>query len=74
MRQSHEGIGEDGAVNTDADVSPSPQSLMGLAGRRRRAGFVSEARLKAIFDQVVDQPIPDEFLDLLRRIDARCSA
>lgn len=74
MRQSHEGSKEDGAATADTDVSLGPESMQGPARRRRLAGFVSDARLKAIFDHVADQPIPDDFLDQLRRISARSPA
>ncbi|HEY3798954.1 MAG TPA: NepR family anti-sigma factor [Caulobacteraceae bacterium] len=29
------------------------------------------ARLRQMFDEVVNEPVPDEFLDILRRGDAR---
>ena len=29
------------------------------------------AKLRQMFDDVVNEPIPDEFLDILRRADAR---
>jgi hypothetical protein len=30
-------------------------------------------RLRQMFDQVVNEPVPDEFLDILRRADDRSS-
>ena len=31
-------------------------------------------KLRHMFDQVVNEPVPDEFLDILRRADERASA
>jgi hypothetical protein len=48
--------------------------------RRSQAANVDEARLRQqaigvklrqMFDQVVNEPVPDEFLDILRRADAK---
>ena len=48
--------------------------------RRRSDPSLDEARLRQqaigvklrqMFDQVVNEPVPDEFLDILRRADAR---
>ena len=30
-------------------------------------------RLRQMFDEVVNEPVPDEFLDILRRADSRSS-
>jgi hypothetical protein len=30
-------------------------------------------KLRHIFDEVVNEPVPDEFLDILRRADSRAS-
>ncbi|HTX47800.1 MAG TPA: NepR family anti-sigma factor [Caulobacteraceae bacterium] len=46
--------------------SPSPDE----ARLRQQAIGV---RLRQIFDQVVSEPVPDEFLDLLRQADQRRS-
>jgi len=48
--------------------------------RRRGENALDEARLRQqaigvklrqMFDQVVNEPVPDEFLDILRRADSR---
>lgn len=48
--------------------------------RRRTASDVNEARLRQqaigvklrqMFDQVVSEPVPDDFLDILRRADSK---
>ena len=41
-------------------------------GVRLRQAMIGD-RLKVLFDKVVNEPIPDEFQDLLRRVDARRS-
>ncbi len=52
------------------------------SGRRSEESDVNEARLRQqaigvklrqMFDQVVSEPVPDEFLDILRRADGRSS-
>jgi hypothetical protein len=48
------------------DRPPSPDE----ARLRQQAIGV---RLRQIFDQVVSEPVPDEFLELLRRADQRRS-
>ena len=50
--------------------------------RRSSSSDVNEARLRQqaigvklrqMFDQVVSEPVPDEFLDILRRADSKSS-
>ena len=50
--------------------------------RRRSSAAMDEARLRQqaigvrlrqMFDEVVNEPVPDEFLDILRRADNRTS-
>ena len=50
--------------------------------RRKGPGGIDEARLRQqaigvklrqMFDEVVNEPVPDEFLDLLKRADAQRS-
>ena len=50
--------------------------------RRSQGANVDEARLRQqaigvklrqMFDQVVNEPVPDEFLDILRRADSKTS-
>ena len=50
--------GDKGKRRTDR---PDPEAL----ARQRILG----ARLKTMFDHVVDEPVPDEMLDLIKRLD-----
>jgi hypothetical protein len=45
--------------------------LRGKRARRSYGPLLAEAQLKALFDNIVDQPVPADLLDLIRRIDAR---
>ena len=47
----------------------APVSAQGV---RLRQAMIGD-RLRTLFDTVVNEPIPDEFQDLLRRVDARRS-
>ena len=51
-----------------------------MEDRRKGPGGIDEARLRQqaigvklrqMFDDVVNEPVPDEFLEILRRADAR---
>ena len=51
-----------------------------MEDRRKGQGGIDEARLRQqaigvklrqMFDEVVNEPVPDEFLDILRRADSR---
>ena len=51
-----------------------------MEDRRKGPGGIDEARLRQqaigvklrqMFDEVVNEPVPDEFLDILKRADAR---
>ncbi|HTP78346.1 MAG TPA: NepR family anti-sigma factor [Rhizomicrobium sp.] len=46
----------------------SPSSEKARAARARQQALGRE--LRRIFDTVVQEPVPDEFLDLLKKIDA----
>jgi hypothetical protein len=66
----------------DADKA-SPEKMIDQRqseARRRSDPSLDEARLRQqaigvklrqMFDQVVNEPVPDEFLDILKRADAR---
>ena len=41
-------------------------------GEARLSQYVIGQRLRQLFDEVVHDPTPDEFLDILRRADERC--
>jgi hypothetical protein len=68
----------DGSVAKDPMIDQTDKSP-----RRRNTGSdVNEARLRQqaigvklrqMFDQVVSEPVPDEFLDILRRADSKRS-
>ena len=48
----------------------NPQGSKRLPRYRK---LLAETELRRIFNHVVEQPLPSEFLDILRRIDARRS-
>ena len=47
-----------------------PKSSAALDEARLRQQAIG-AKLRQMFDEVVNEPVPDEFLDILRRADAR---
>ena len=59
------------------DTSPRPDAPaskdQGLEEVRLRQQAIG-VKLRHMFDQVVNEPVPDEFLDILRRADERASA
>ncbi|QYF86636.1 NepR family anti-sigma factor [Brevundimonas sp. PAMC22021] len=59
---SHASRRDSGASNEEA----------GLEEARLRQQAIG-VKLRHMFDQVVNEPVPDEFLDILRRADARSS-
>ena len=48
------------------------QSSTSAYGVRLRQAMMGQ-RLRTLFDSIVDEPIPDDFEDLLRQLDARGS-
>ena len=58
------------------DTSPRPDAPaskdQGLEEVRLRQQAIG-VKLRHMFDQVVNEPVPDEFLDILRRADERPS-
>lgn len=58
--------------NSTPPKSRRPQSDAGLEEARLRQQAIG-AKLRHMFDEVVNEPVPDEFLDILRRADARSS-
>ena len=50
----------------------APDDEAGLEEARLRQQAIG-VKLRHMFDQVVNEPVPDEFLDILRRADARAS-
>jgi hypothetical protein len=69
--------GDDAAQPTGAaDARPSAATEEGeQAGRaRKRAVNVKDhigRQLRAIYDEVASQPVPDRFMDLLNRLDVK---
>jgi hypothetical protein len=73
--------GGDGAVKAPAGkMIEQRHSEMRPEGRRKSDPSLDEARLRQqaigvklrqMFDQVVNEPVPDEFLEILKRADAR---
>jgi len=73
--------GGDGAGQASAsNMIEQRQSEMRPEGRRKADPSLDEARLRQqaigvklrqMFDQVVNEPVPDEFLEILKRADAR---
>lgn len=53
------------------DQQPSDQSKRGSAAldEARLRQHAIGVRLRQMFDDVVNEPVPDEFLDILRRAD-----
>ncbi len=58
-----EGMIEQNSQSTSGGPPPSPDD----ARLRQRAIGV---KLRQMFDDVVNEPVPDEFLDILRRADS----
>ncbi len=60
--------------NPDASrpVPSSPASEAGLEEARLRQQAIG-VKLRHMFDQVVNEPVPDEFLEILRRADEKSS-
>ena len=58
------------------DTNPRPDAPaskdQGLEEVRLRQQAIG-VKLRHMFDQVVNEPVPDEFLDILRRADERSS-
>lgn len=59
---------------TDKSDPPAkpPRSGAGLEEARLRQQAIG-VKLRHMFDEVVNEPVPDEFLDILRRADERAS-
>ena len=62
-------------INTkDTPVHPdgSPSNERGLEEVRLRQQAIG-VKLRHMFDEVVNEPVPDEFLEILKRADAKAS-
>ena len=53
-------------------AAAAPSSESGLEEARLRQQAIG-VKLRHMFDEVVNEPVPDEFLDILRRADQRGS-
>jgi len=49
-----------------------PKGGLGLEEARLRQQAIG-VKLRHMFDEIVNEPVPDEFLDILRRADERSS-
>lgn len=58
--------------NSNPSRKPAPQGGPGLEEARLRQQAIG-VKLRHMFDEVVNEPVPDEFLDILRRADERSS-
>ncbi len=72
--------GDDAAKAPASQMIEQRQSDTRPDGRRKSDPSLDEARLRQqaigvklrqMFDQVVNEPVPDEFLDILKRADDR---
>lgn len=62
MTDNPELLEEDGVAQIDSDIDE--------ARLRQQAIGV---KLRHLFDEIVNEPVPDEFLEILRRVDRRTS-
>lgn len=63
--------------SADSMIEPTPSqdprnSSAALDEARLRQQAIG-VRLRQMFDEVVNEPVPDEFLDILKRADSRSS-
>ncbi|WP_310541259.1 NepR family anti-sigma factor [Phenylobacterium sp.] len=50
-----------------------PRKVSAVLDEARLRQQAIGARLRQMFDEVVNEPVPDEFLDILRKADKRTS-
>ena len=67
-RRSASQMIENAQVNDRPTSGPKPTPALDEARLRQQAIGV---KLRQMFDEVVSEPVPDEFLDILRRADAK---
>ena len=58
--------------NSNPSRKAAPQGGPALEEARLRQQAIG-VKLRHMFDEVVNEPVPDEFLDILRRADDRSS-
>lgn len=56
-------------VDTDENVAPEDMDIDEARLRQQAIGV----KLRHLFDEVVNEPIPDDFLEILRRADVRAT-
>lgn len=65
--------GADRLVQEDESVTPANDSGAVKPARRRKGDSARDANvglaLRSVYSQTVDEPIPNEFLDLLSKLD-----
>lgn len=57
-------------MTTDSEKRRKPQDGPALEEARLRQQAIG-VKLRHMFDEVVNEPVPDEFLDILRRADEK---
>jgi hypothetical protein len=67
-RRDTDSMIDQGATARRQVAAPEEDATLDEARLRQQAIGV---RLRQMFDQVVNEPVPDEFLDILRRADQR---
>lgn len=65
-RRTTESMDSDRAMNDRSDNSPKSKATEDARLRQHAIG----AKLRQMFDEVVNEPVPDDFLDILRKADA----
>lgn len=60
------------STNPPRTDPPAPQGEAGLEEARLRQQAIG-VKLRHMFDEVVNEPVPDEFLEILRRADEKSS-
>lgn len=64
---SHKPKGPDSEMNSSSAAQPSTKARSGGLDRQVQAKIGQQ--LRAMYDEVVDQGVPDRFADLLKKLD-----
>lgn len=54
------------ALKVSKEKNPNPKKVRSARARQQAIGH----ELRRLFDSVVQEPVPDDFLELLKKIDA----
>jgi len=54
------------ALKVSKEKNPSPKKIRSARARQQAIGH----ELRRLFDSIVQEPVPNDFLDLLRKIEA----